>query len=196
MDINSFSLASKAASDLTKIKTDMGSAVKGSYASVKARLDNLDTNVELAYSLTNNAIINNAINIMKANERLNVIAKNNKYNMEQMIFDDLFDLSGIQTSASTGYLHDAVAGTIRGTTIQTKSISIGTGKRHLIIDVSIVNGTTVNKIEVSFDNGGFKEVPNSTLFEIPKSDVQASSMILRFSLGSAQVMNCYSILWA
>jgi len=50
---------------------------------------------------------------MKAHAKLNAVAKSMKYKMYNMIFDDLLDLSGIDTSKSSGYIHDATNGLIK-----------------------------------------------------------------------------------
>ena len=49
---------------------------------------------------------------MKANAKLNAVAKATKYKMHNMIFDDLLDLTGIDTSKSSGYTHNATLGEI------------------------------------------------------------------------------------
>jgi hypothetical protein len=58
---------------------------------------------------------------MKAHAKFNAVAKSMRYKMQNMVFDDLLDLSGIDTTKSSGYTHDAVNGLIKNGTIVTKA---------------------------------------------------------------------------
>lgn len=124
MEITSFGLASKAASDLKRIRKDMGNNVTSSYANVKERLDQVEKDIEAAYKLTDEIIVNNAINIAKAEAKINTIANATKFDFEQMIFDDLFDLTNIDMTTNSPK-HDSYYGWIsleRGESVITKDI--------------------------------------------------------------------------
>lgn len=121
MDIVSYGIGNKSAKEEAKLRKDiLGTGVEGTYPHVRARIDSLEDAIEGVNSLANKLIINDAVNIMKAHAKLNAIAKTTKYKMHNMIFDDLLDLSGIDTSKSSGYTHDAVNGSLKNGNIVTK----------------------------------------------------------------------------
>jgi len=114
MDIISYGIASKAAKQEQFTRNDvLGIGVEGSYSNVKTRIDNLEKAIQGVVAQADKLIVNDAINIMKAHAKLNAVAKSMKYKMYNMIFDDLLDLSGIDTSKSSGYIHDAANGLIK-----------------------------------------------------------------------------------
>lgn len=119
MDIISYGAAGKAAKQKKTTQTLLGSGVTGSYTNVKLRIDEIQKDVEAITSEADKLIVQDAINIMKANAKLNAIAKNMKYKMHNMVFDDLLDLSGIDVEKSSGYSHDELAGIISNGTIVT-----------------------------------------------------------------------------
>lgn len=124
MDILSYGAASKVAKQEKETREDvLGLGVEGSHPHVKARIDHLEKGIEAVNEQANKLIVNDAINIMKAHAKLNAIAKTTKYQMHNMVFDDLLDLSGIDTTKSSGYTHDATEGTLTAGTdcvIETK----------------------------------------------------------------------------
>ncbi|PVC75092.1 hypothetical protein C2I27_04185 [Priestia megaterium] len=121
MDIVSYGIGNKSAKEEAKLRKDiLGTGVEGSHPHVRARIDSLEDAIEGVNSLANKLIINDAVNIMKAHAKLNAIAKTTKYKMHNMIFDDLLDLSGIDTSKSSGYTHDSVNGSLKNGSIVTK----------------------------------------------------------------------------
>lgn len=91
----------------------LGIGVQGSSLDVKTRIDSLENGIENVNELANQLIVQDAINIMKAHAKLNAIAKTTKYKMHNMFFDDLLDLSGIDTTKSSGYTHDATLGLLK-----------------------------------------------------------------------------------
>ena len=114
MDIISMGVASKAAMEESKTrKQTLEVGVIGTQASVAKRLEVLETSYLSGVKKANDLIIKDTINILKAHQRLNTVALSKKYKMENMIYDDLLDLSGIDTAKSSNYSHDGVIGTIR-----------------------------------------------------------------------------------
>ena len=190
MEITSFGLASKAANDLKSIRRDMGSGVTGTYPNVKARLDQVEKDIEMAYKLTDEVIINNALNISKALAKINAISKSYVYYLEQMIFDDLYDLSGIDLSLSSNYSHNYTAGTIQGGIIVTQEIYLKGNQKNLLFDVD-----KASKIEVSFDDGPYIEMKNNELNYLKGTQMTASKMRVKFTLSSSLYLNYYSVLW-
>lgn len=124
MDIISSGVANKAAKEEKNVRNNvLAVGVEGSDPSVRTRLDKLDASLDKAVQKANKLIINDAINIMKAHAKLNTIAKTKRYEMHNMAFDDLLDLSGIDTTKSNGYKYDSVEGTMTAETncvIETK----------------------------------------------------------------------------
>lgn len=111
MDMIAYGAASKVARQETNTRKNvLGSGVEGTSLHVKGRIDKLEQGIQKVNEQANKLIVNDAINIMKAHAKLNAIAKTTKYKMHNMVFDDLLDLSGIDTTKSTGYTHDAVNG--------------------------------------------------------------------------------------
>lgn len=140
MDIVSYSAASKVSKDEKYTRHDvLGENVAGAYQSMKERIDAIDNSIKNVTKQADKLIIQNAVNIMKANAKLNAIAKSKKYNMHQMIFDDLLDLSGIDLDKSSGYTHNALEGYIEGGTIitNTEEVDIIPKKAILIPEESI-----------------------------------------------------------
>lgn len=189
MEITSFGLASKAANDLKSIRRDMGSGVTGTYPNVKARLDQVEKDIEMAYKLTDEVIINNAINISKAESKINAYAKSMQFQMEQMIFDDLYDLSGIDLSLSSSYSHNYTAGTVQGGTIVTREIYVGNCE-NILVDCNANFA-----IYYSFGDE-WKQLTNDKLVYLTEKEQSKTIMRLKFQLSSAQVLQYYSVLWS
>lgn len=196
MDITSFSIASKAANNLKKIKNDMGNNVTSSYATVKERLDQVEKDIEAAYKLTDDVVVQNAINIAKAEAKLNAIAKAAQFDFEQMIFDDLFDSSGIDTTFSKDYSHDSTNGTIKASSNQceiiTNQIDINNASNLII-----VSSTTPikNTVDISFDKINWHTVEIEKLIYIDKLNT-TNKLYVKFSLPANYVLNYYSVIWS
>ncbi|ECP9029753.1 hypothetical protein FU976_08030 [Campylobacter jejuni] len=120
MDIISYGIANKAGASEKKTRdTTLAAGIQGKHPNIKSRIDSLEKAFEGLTLKANQMIVNDAINIMKANAKLNAIAKTTRYKMQNMFFDDLLNLSGIDTVKSNGYIHDPIIGTIKGGTIIT-----------------------------------------------------------------------------
>lgn len=114
MDIISYGIANKTKASEAKLHNQtLASGVEGKSKNVKERIDGLEKYFDGLTARANKLIVNDAVNIMKANARLNAVAKTTKYRMENMIFDDLLDASGIDASKSSGYTHDTQLGCIQ-----------------------------------------------------------------------------------
>lgn len=113
MDIISYGLASKIAKQEKDTRENvLATGVEGSHPHVRDRINKLEEGLQGVVEQADKLIVQDAVNIMKAHAKLNAIAKTTKYKMHNMIFDDLLDLSGIDTLKSSGYAHDAVEGTL------------------------------------------------------------------------------------
>jgi F5/8 type C domain len=123
MDIISYGIASKAAKQEQYTRNDvLGIGVEGTHPHVKARINNIEQAIQGVVAQADKLIVNDAINIMKAHAKLNAVAKSMKYKMHNMIFDDLLDLSGIDTTKSSGYVHDATNGLLKAAGSQNYTI--------------------------------------------------------------------------
>ena len=106
LDILSYGEASKAKRMLTSAEKKIGSNAKDYYDgsktfnTVKERVDSLTDQVIAHYKLTDDLAIQNAINIMKAHARLDLLENMIRFEGDSFLFDDLADQSGIDTSRS------------------------------------------------------------------------------------------------
>ncbi len=113
MDIISYSVASKVVKKEEQTRHEvLGEGVQGKFYNTKERIDSIEEEIESVNKMANKLIIQDSVNIMKAHAKLNAIARSMKYNMHNMVFDDLLDLSGIDINKSSGYTHNAVNGEI------------------------------------------------------------------------------------
>lgn len=190
MEITSFGAASKAASDFKKIKKELGPRIEGRSSTLKKRLDQIEIDIKQATKLTDSLIIQNAINLSKAEAKVNTIAKTTKEKMEQMIFDDLFDLDAINIDASSYSNYDDVLGRITGGIVVTEPIDYGDIKK-LLFDVS--GGT----IEISINNNAWQSITNNEIYYLTEAEEAAgTSFVAKIDLGSSGVLDYYSILWS
>lgn len=126
MDIIAYGAASKEKRRAEELAALLGADVKGGKENLQERLDTLMDSMDDVTRLADRVIVRDAVNLMKAEARLNTVVQAKKYGMDHMVFDDLLDLSGIDTLKSTGYTHDAVKGEIHAnsdTVIFTKANS-------------------------------------------------------------------------
>lgn len=142
MDIISLGAATKAAMEEAKTrKQTLEVGVKGTHDNVAKRLEALETAYGNSVKKANDLIIKDAVNIMKAHARLNVVAQSKKYKMENMIFDDLLDLSGIDTESSSSYLHNVSVGSIEatnaGSVLVTKAIETGLVAEKVLVHTEL-----------------------------------------------------------
>lgn len=114
MDTISYGIANKVKDAEANLRNKtLSTGVEGKSKNVKERIDSLEKYLEGLSLRANKLIVTDAVNIMKAHAKLNVIAKTLKYNMQNMMFDDLLDTSGIDKDKSSGYSHDTQFGFIQ-----------------------------------------------------------------------------------
>lgn len=113
MDIISYGLASKIAKQEKDTRENvLATGVEGLHPHVRERIDKLEDGLQGVVEQADKLIVQDAVNIMKAHAKLNAIAKTTKYKMHNMVFDDLLDLSGIDTTKSSGYIYETTEGRI------------------------------------------------------------------------------------
>jgi hypothetical protein len=161
MDIISYGIANKAGSSEKETRNEtLAPGVQGRYKSVKERIESLERALEGLTLKANKLIVNDTVNIMKANAKLNAVAGSMRYQMENMIFDDLLDLSGIDIENSQGYTHDVSEGSLiagLNSTIITKEEIVDSSPEKVIL--SVEEGITEDEIIAS--NEVDKEKPFS-----------------------------------
>ncbi|MFE9081932.1 LamG-like jellyroll fold domain-containing protein [Bacillus mobilis] len=139
MDIISYGVANKAKSSEGNLRNQvLATGVEGKSKNVKERIDALDSYFDGLTARANKLIVNDAVNIMKANARLNAIAKTTKYKMENMVFDDLLDASGIDAGKSSGYKHNTEFGFVESNsalacTVETVSETLQSSPEKVIL---------------------------------------------------------------
>jgi hypothetical protein len=197
MDIISYGVAGKAAKQEKHTREDiLGQGVEGSHPHAKDRIDVLENALQGVVSLTDKLIVNDAINIMKAHAKLNSVAKTMKYKMQNMVFDDLLDLSGIDTTKSSGYTHDAVNGLITNGTIITKAEVTDAVPTKIILTSEQSGG--IGTYSISRDNGvTWESIMPDTLFYFKDSISPLDKNIcLKAELPSGTQLLNYSLTWA
>ncbi|EOO44533.1 discoidin domain-containing protein [Bacillus cereus] len=116
MDTISYGIANKTKDAESSLRNQtLSSGVEGKFINVKERIDSLEKYLEGLSLRANKLIVHDAVNIMKAHVKLNSIAKTLKYNMQNMMFDDLLDVSGIDAEKSKGYIHNPEQGSLIAT---------------------------------------------------------------------------------
>jgi|GEM_PF-2972629 len=113
MDVISYGTANKAVSEQKKIRnTTLGSGIEGQAHNLKERIDLAEKYIQGVVKMADSVIVKDAVNIIKANARLNVIAKSKRYKLANMIFEDFLDGSGIDTAQSSNYTLDTALGKV------------------------------------------------------------------------------------
>lgn len=149
MDIISLGAATKAAMEESKTrKQTLEVGVKGTHDNVAKRLEALEMAYGNSVKKANDLIIKDAVNIMKAHARLNVVAQSKKYKMENMIFDDLLDLSGIDLTKSKDYSFNATLGSISEGSIVTKTEEVNVNIEKVIVYGEMSYKASPTKINV------------------------------------------------
>jgi|SRR5579875_3769776 len=202
MDVISLGITSKAGKEKTKTEKTLGSGVTGPYPHVKERIDALDNSLQGVTKQANQLIINDTINIMKAHAKLNSVAKTMKYKMQNMIFDDLLDLSGIDTSKSSGYTFDATNGLLKASgtepytiiTTQEQADAIPS-KAVLMVEVQSNGNECLGEYYISCNDGAtWQSITPETLFYFTK----ATDKKIRLKAvlpANVQLLN-YGLTWA
>lgn len=151
MDIISYGAASKERRRAETLAGKLGDGVEGTSENLQERLKALTDSMDDVTRLADNVIVRDAVNLMKAEARLNTIVQAKKYGMEHMVFDDLLDLSGIDTVNSTGFTYDAVKGEIMGGTILTKKITVNSNVEKILIVDDIDSSSNESTAKIVYE---------------------------------------------
>jgi hypothetical protein len=203
MDIISYGIASKAEKQEQFTRNDvLGLGVEGSFPHVKGRIDNLEKAIQGVVAQADKLIVNDAINIMKAHAKLNAVAKSMKYKMYNMIFDDLLDLSGIDTTKSSGHIHDAVNGLLKSAggnyVIVTKTETTDIIPSKVVFTVEENNTDIQGNYFISRDGGvTWEEITPDTLFYFKDSISPLDNKIcIKAELPADTQLLSYALTWA
>ena len=198
MDILSYGTASKASKEESNTRNKvLGEGVTGSFSTVKERIDNIDNAIGNVTKQADNLIIKNAVNIMKANAKLNAVAQSKKYEMNNMIFDDLLDLSGIDNEKSRNYTHDSVTGVITAgeeCVIETKEEITQIIPEQIVLHIEHV-GTLL--CSISRNNGTTWEsiIPNELFYFNDSVSLSGNKIRIKVELSVRTKLLNYALTW-
>lgn len=193
MDIIAYGAASKEKRRAEELATLLGPDVKSGKENLQGRLDTLMDSMDDVTRLADRVIVRDAVNLMKAEARLNTVVQAKKYGMDHMVFDDLLDLSGIDTLKSTGYTHDAVKGefVLNSGSVQTK---MTTDVPSVIIPVVESDGSLQLLIIVDGDDSKKQIVETDQKNHIEQALQEGNSFALRVE-GSGSITSI-GLIWA
>ncbi|MCD7910941.1 hypothetical protein KC480_05300 [Bacillus velezensis] len=200
MDIISYSASSKVSSLEEKIRNKiLGKGVEGKNLNIDERITSIEKVVEGLNSKANQLILNDSINIMKAHAKLNTIAKTKRYRMQNMIFDDFIDASGVDKTKSDGYFHSITMGYIRPTgpvcTLETITEETDRNPSKAILTVE-ESGTGQSSYLISRDNGGTWETifPDKLFYFDDKISLGGNMIRIKIILKSTLLS--YGLTWS
>ncbi|MCY9186608.1 hypothetical protein [Bacillus halotolerans] len=200
MDIISYSAGSKASSLEKRIRNKtLGKGVEGTYLNIDERIKNIEKIVEGINLKANQLILNDSINIMKAHAKLNTIAKTSRYRMQNMIFDDFIDTSGIDKLKSYGYVYSSSMGYVRPSgsncTIETITETTETSPSKVILTVE-ESGSVQSSYLISRDNGNtWEEILPDKLFHFDDK-ISPKGNKIRIKIQLKSTLLSYGLTWS
>ncbi|MBA4293730.1 hypothetical protein C0431_12280 [bacterium] len=193
MDIIAYGVASKEKRRADELSALLGPGVEGASTDLKGRLDSLIESMDQVTMMANRVIIQNAVNLMKAEARLNIIIQAKRYGLDHMVFDDLLDLSGIDTPKSTGYVHDPILGTVRITNGKLRMKSIPNVPQAVLAIIS-PNSTVKVSVVVNEDENKKEEIQSEKLHYLSEKIKEGGSNISLMIEGTG-TLESISIIW-
>lgn len=113
MDVISYGVANKAATEQKQVRdTTLGSGIQGQAHSLKERIDLAEKYIQGVVKMADAVIVKDAVNIIKANAKLNAIAQSKRYKLANMVFEDFLDGTGIDAAKSKNYSLDTTLGKV------------------------------------------------------------------------------------
>ncbi|QHW35642.1 LamG domain-containing protein (plasmid) [Paenibacillus rhizovicinus] len=172
LDVISYGAANKAAKEQKKTREDiLSTGVEGSYPNVKARIDHFDQSLDHVVAKANKLIINDTINIIKANAKLNAVAKTLRYKHQNMLFEDFLDGSGIDIAKSSGYTLNTTEGKVTGGTIITTTEIADSAPEKAVL---VVEEYVVPETATYFDGNDY--IKNSSVRGLPSGPYAAFTL--------------------
>ena len=192
MDIIAYGQAKKEMRRVEEMSTLLGPGVKGEKNNLQERIDALVDSLDDVTLLADRLIVQEAINLVKAEARLNSIIQAKKYEMKHMFFDDLLDLSGIDTIKSKGYSHDAIKGEVSMSngTLQTKASA---GVPSMVIPVIESIGQLTLSIIVDGDESKKQIVESEKKTYIEQALQEGANIALRIE--GQGIVTSVSLIW-
>ncbi|SFJ65904.1 hypothetical protein SAMN02799624_05423 [Paenibacillus sp. UNC496MF] len=204
MDIIAYGVANKAAKDEKNTRNNiLGTGVTGAYPHAKDRIDALEAGIQNAVAKANELIINDAINIMKANAKLNVVAKTIRYKHQNMIFEDFLDASGIDAGKSSSYTLDTTNGLVKAsgsgsyTIVTTQELADVVPEKAILVVEENESPTIAGTYSISRDDGvTWETISPESLFYFTAKSPQDKKLRLKAVLpANAQLLN-YGLTWS
>jgi|GEM_PF-3366986 len=167
MDVLSLAKAMKAKRSIQQLQhrlgmngTEQGEDVRGTYANVKSRLEELEKkNPKVTlYNRVSDLEQHTVINLNKHNLHINSILNQSKFNLAELAFDDFGDDSGIDASKSIGHVFDAAGRRVKIANGQTQAEIVTTAENTNTIPQMITvsqsfNGQLTSNKLVDMTNG-------------------------------------------
>lgn len=145
MDILSMGKAMKAKKAMKELKDRLGEGVQDIHPNVKTRLEELEKKDPGA--ILNKRVsaleANTAVNLNKHNLKVKAITQHDKFKMNELVYDDLADASGIDATKSRGHAHDP----------QGKKFQVAAGQANAEV-VTVAEPVTANQFAISFVGNG------------------------------------------
>jgi hypothetical protein len=181
--------------------TESGSDIMNGFASVKARLDDLDTkNPSLVLTQrVSNVESATSGSLSKHNLKINSVTLHQRYKLKDMTFDDLADATTIDATKSIGYVYDGVGKKVivsggSSANIVTTKDTVLTIPQMMILSYSANTGTQPRSF-VSRDDGiTWKEVQPDVLTSLDGLP-SGRDIRVKFQLESGQEILAYSYSW-
>jgi hypothetical protein len=197
MDPISYGVANQALKQLSNIEHALGEDVQGNYESIKARIDALEIAMQTVVKEADKLIIQDAINIMKANAKFNVAVKAKRYQMQNMLFDDLLDDSGLDKVKSKNYVLDTEVGTITASDdclVETGKLELPATPAKLIL---VVDQTSINTYYASRDGGTIWEAitPEQLFYFDDNISPLENKLKLKMKLSNGSKLLSYALTW-
>jgi hypothetical protein len=175
MDVISYGVANKAAKTEKDTRDNvLGSGVQGTFPHAKGRIDSLENALQGVVGQANKLIVQDTVNIIKANAKFNATAKTMKYKHQNMIFEDFLDASGIDAGKSSGYTLDATNGLVKAsgvgsfTVVTTQELTDAVPEKAVLVVEEYAPSYSDNVIPIMTSNSmnGYSITPtnNYTLF--------------------------------
>lgn len=145
MDILSMGKAMKAMKAMKELKDRLGEGVQDIHPNVKTRLEELEK--KDPGTILNKRVsaleANTAVNLNKHNLKVKAITQHDKFKMNELVYDDLADASGIDATKSRGHAHDP----------QGKKFQVAAGQANAEV-VTVAEPVSANQFAISFVGNG------------------------------------------
>lgn len=196
MDIISYQKASKAKKAIQTLDDRLGEGVQSTYATVEARITELEKRppAEILNGRVSTLASKTAINMNKHNLRVSSITNHMKYEMKELVFDDLKDTTGLDISQSSGYVLDSISHVIKIADGATEAIVVTAAEVTDITFLTVSIAGSVNEVHISRNGIDWAIMPLDVMQNI--SELASTGIIqIKFILRNGQQLEAYSYSW-